>query len=764
VNPDTLTLFREVANRSSSEREEYYVRNQVSSALRGEVESLLEAGERTVDSVAGHLASAAVRALLDDPMAPAETEKRPPSRPVLQPDLIGRYRVIRLLGRGGMSDVYLARDPMLERDIAVKLIAGELDDEVARRRLVREASAAGRLRHPNIVTIFDAGEYEGRPYIAMEHVAGETLRALIQRRTAMPLRRRLELIEHACAGLAHAHRAGVVHLDIKPDNLIVDESGVLKVLDFGIARVLSSEAFATRHVVGTLRYMSPEQIAGDPLDHRSDIFSLGCSLYELLAYLPAYAGSTREIVYRIAVGPVPRLADVMPDIDPHLDAAVGRAMALDPDERFADLDEFQAELARLRVELDPDGDRPMVMPDPRLVEQSHTFAIPTPAKASGSARFKQTDEEPAAERPAAAGLRGRAIAIVAAAVLLAIAGMWWSQVRSSEERAAPPAAVAAPAPAPLPVPAPAPVTRPPDAVSAPDSEVWRRLIEGDRAAVVRLLNAVSTDGRGADGRLPYEVLAAVQKSVAQARDAATAASGAVATAAYRSAEERRAAAGRLEAGGNPVGAIGMLWQAADFYNQAVVASRATPVSVADARGGVVDKEPAVPSPSAAAPPPSSQPVPTPTPLPSSTAALPPSASQPQQQPAPRAAPPQAPPVERPVAESTRTPSEDERVLEALDRYRAAFENKNVGQLTQVYPSLSAAQVRQLRESMEDTQTYQLEIRDPRVQVQGDTATVLAILARRITPRVGTAASYENAFEFRLRRAGSSWLITAANPR
>src|SRR5687767_8905061 len=295
MDPETLSLFREVAQRSPSEREEYYAQHQTAEKVRGEVESLLQAGERTVDSFAGHLASAAVRAVLAEPIVPDPA----PPRTLLQPVVIGRYEVKRLIGRGGMSDVYLARDPLLERDIAVKLISGELDSEVGRRRLVREASAVGRLRHPNIVTIFDAGEYEGRPYIAMEYVAGETLRSLIHRRVPLPLRRRLELIEGACAGLAHAHRSGVVHLDIKPDNLIVDETGVVKVLDFGIARVLSSESIATKHVVGTLRYMSPEQIAGDSVEHRSDMFSLGCSLYELLTYTPAYAGSTREIVYRI---------------------------------------------------------------------------------------------------------------------------------------------------------------------------------------------------------------------------------------------------------------------------------------------------------------------------------------------------------------------------------------------------------------------------------------------------------------------------------
>src|SRR5687767_4617931 len=286
MDPETLSLFREVAQRSPSEREEYYAQHQTAEKVRGEVESLLQAGERTVDSFAGHLASAAVRAVLAEPIVPDPA----PPRTLLQPTAIGRYEVKRLLGRGGMADVYLARDPMLERDIAVKLIGGELDSEVGRRRLVREASAAGRLRHPNIVTIFDAGEYDGRPYIAMEYVPGETLRSLIRRRVPLPLRRRLELIEGACAGLAHAHRAGVVHLDIKPDNLMLDETGVLKVLDFGIARVLQSEALATRNLSGTLSYMSPEQIAGKPLDRRSDVFSLGCSSFELLAYWPAYRG------------------------------------------------------------------------------------------------------------------------------------------------------------------------------------------------------------------------------------------------------------------------------------------------------------------------------------------------------------------------------------------------------------------------------------------------------------------------------------------
>ena len=265
---------------------------------------------------------------------------------------IGRYQVVRLIGRGGMGEVYLARDPVLDRDVAVKLINEDVDTARSRQRLVQEARAAGRLHHPNIVTVFDAGEHEDQPFIAMEFVRGETLGRLIRRRAPMPLVRRLELIEHACAGLAHAHRAGVVHLDIKPDNLMLDETGVVKVLDFGIARVMKTDLLVTRQLGGTLRYMSPEQIDNRPLDRRSDVFSLGCALFELVTFVPAFVGSTKDIVTQISGGPVPGLREAMPGLDPRLDAIVRRAMALDPAERYGDLDELRAELAAVRANMD----------------------------------------------------------------------------------------------------------------------------------------------------------------------------------------------------------------------------------------------------------------------------------------------------------------------------------------------------------------------------------------------------------------------------
>jgi serine/threonine-protein kinase len=777
MHPDTLTLFREVANRPPSEREDYYTQHQVSDALRGEVESLLQAGERTVDSFAGHLASAAVRAILEEPSSDpqATAPAAPPPRPMLQPEVIGRYRVIRLLGRGGMSDVYLARDPMLERDLAIKLIAGGMDDEVARRRLVREASASGRLRHPNIVTIFDAGEYEGRPFIAMEYVPGHTLRSVIQRRVDLPLRRRLELIEHACAGLAHAHKLGVVHLDIKPDNLIVDESGVLKVLDFGIARILTSESMATRHILGTLRYMSPEQVAGDPLDHHSDIFSLGCSLYELLAYVPAYAGSTREIVYRIAVGPVPRLVEVMPDIDPRLDAAVSRAMALDPADRFADLEEFEAELARLRNELDPAGDRAVPMPDPRLVEQSHTIAFPTPSRGSGSTPGFRTPAARPSGSEVVAGLQagpgnqaGVATRSRWGAALVAVAGLtaagvgtWWFW--PAESPSTPPATTAA-APASTPTaPAPQPVLptpSPPANVADPSNEVWKRLASGDRQGVLRLLKTPGADGQP-PAQLAADVLATIKPTIAQVRQTAVSTPGAVPSEVFRSAEDRRTAATRLEQRGSPIGAIEMLWEAGDLYARAVTTSRPGLPPIAETQPPARESAAVTPS---SPPAPVPAPAPAPTPAPAIVPAPPPQVQSLPGDSAPRPAA-SSPVAERPpAAETPRQISPEEGIREALDRYRAAHEALDVDQLTQVYTGMSRGQADELRKNFLTLSAHVVEIRDPRIQVKGDEAIVDAMLVRRISPKVGAPATYPSQARFRLRRAARGWVITEFTAR
>ena len=252
----------------------------------------------------------------------------------------GRYRLERELGRGGMATVYLARDEELDRPVAVKILAQHLaDDEEFRARFQREARLAARLSHPNIVRVYDAGE----TFIVMEYVPGTSLADSGR----LPPARVAELGMQACAGLQHAHEAGLVHRDIKPANLLVRDDGVLKIADFGIARAAES----TRHtqagtLLGTATYLAPEQIAGADATPLSDLYALGAVLYELLTGRPPYAfSSLAELAAKQADGLVEPVCDVAPGVPTELEAAVMHALARDPRFRPASAAELGQELA-----------------------------------------------------------------------------------------------------------------------------------------------------------------------------------------------------------------------------------------------------------------------------------------------------------------------------------------------------------------------------------------------------------------------------------
>ena len=216
------------------------------------------------------------------------------------PEAIGKYTIDRFIESGGMGDVYLARDPALDRAVAIKFLREGFDNQEMRERFEREARAAGRLSHPNIVTIYEFGVFDGRPFIAMEFVRGEPLSKLIRRREAIPLVRKLEMMEGLCSGLAHAHKTGMVHRDIKPANLMVDnDGGPLKILDFGIVRMAGSGLTSHGVLVGTINYMSPEQITGrGTIDLRSDVFAVGAVLHEVFTYQRAFPGEMTDVPSR----------------------------------------------------------------------------------------------------------------------------------------------------------------------------------------------------------------------------------------------------------------------------------------------------------------------------------------------------------------------------------------------------------------------------------------------------------------------------------
>ena len=272
-----------------------------------------------------------------------------------QPTTIGRYQVVRRLGAGGMGAVYLARDPELDRQLAIKVVKDDLsDDPELRERFTREARSAARLRHHNIITVFDIGDVEGRPFIAMEFIPGESLADVIRRGVVVSIGRALGWMESLCAGLAHAHRSGIVHRDIKPGNLMVDPEGTLKIVDFGIARLGESQLTREGMLVGTANYMSPEQLLGSGADFRSDIFAVGAVCYELLTLRRAFPGTIADGLFtRICHEQPPALAQLRPDLDGSVIEIVNRALEKDPARRYQDLAVMAQHLARVRSELAP---------------------------------------------------------------------------------------------------------------------------------------------------------------------------------------------------------------------------------------------------------------------------------------------------------------------------------------------------------------------------------------------------------------------------
>jgi serine/threonine-protein kinase len=270
------------------------------------------------------------------------------------PQQIAKYHIVRRLGHGGMGAVYLGRDPDLDRPVAIKVLREPMADEELLQRFLREARATANLRHENLITIYEVGSHDQQPFIAMEYVDGTTLGEVIKRRQALPLAQKLSFIEQICAGLHHAHRVGIVHRDIKPANVMVDAHGVVRILDFGIARVANSGMTSDGALIGTLNYMSPEQMLGRPVDFRSDIFSLGAVAYELLSYHQAFPGSLDDgLLQRLPQMPPTPLASVCPGLPPGLEAIIMRALAKAPLERFSDLDDMRTAIRHVRANVDP---------------------------------------------------------------------------------------------------------------------------------------------------------------------------------------------------------------------------------------------------------------------------------------------------------------------------------------------------------------------------------------------------------------------------
>ena len=274
---------------------------------------------------------------------------------MIEPETIidGRYRVLSRLGSGGMADVYLAEDQLLGRQLAVKVLHHHFaEDQEFVERFRREASSAAGLSHPNIVAIFDRGEWNGTYYIAMEYVAGRSLKTVVREQGALDPAAAIDIVTQILRAARFAHKRGVIHRDLKPHNVILDEEGRARVTDFGIAKAGASDMTLTGSIMGTAQYLSPEQAQGLTVSGRSDLYAVGIILYELLTGSVPFDGETAVAIAFKQVSAEPRApSERQPGVPPALDAVVLRALAKDPAQRFADAEEFIAALQQARLAL-----------------------------------------------------------------------------------------------------------------------------------------------------------------------------------------------------------------------------------------------------------------------------------------------------------------------------------------------------------------------------------------------------------------------------
>ncbi len=354
-------------------------------------------------------------------------------------DQLGRYRILKRLGSGAMGDVYLAEDPQIGRHVALKTVrvedgrVKELDER--KQRLLREARAAGRLLHPNIITLFDAGEDQGILYLAFEYVEGKDLADRASDGPPLSLGEALSIVRQASEGLDYAHRQGVIHRDIKPSNLMITADGRVKIADFGIARVAdqTSDLTMTGSVVGSPHYMSPEQIRGEELDGRTDIFSLGVLLYEILCRRRPFEGETlTTLVYQILNQDPAPVATRRPDLAPRLQQLAARMLHKDRDQRFASAADVVREIVHCEREMAPQELAGSALRDdpPSDATVRMTDRPPTPPPAPSPApAAAPPPPPPAAAAPAAGGAAARKsssgarLAIIAAVVGVVLIGL-----------------------------------------------------------------------------------------------------------------------------------------------------------------------------------------------------------------------------------------------------------------------------------------------------------------------------------------------------
>ncbi|MDH5104341.1 Stk1 family PASTA domain-containing Ser/Thr kinase [Lentilactobacillus diolivorans] len=311
--------------------------------------------------------------------------------------LNGRYEIINRLGEGGMADVYLAEDLILKRKVAVKLLRLDFrDNPKAKKRFQHEAMAATELDNPHIVGIYDVDEVEGMQYLVMEYVDGEDLKQYIKDRFPIPYAEVVDIMEQICSAVSEAHRHNIIHRDLKPQNILVDKKGYIKITDFGISRAGTEDTMTqTRSIIGSIHYLSPEQIKGEMATQQSDIYSLGIILYQILTGKVPFNGDTAvSIAIKHSQEPMPSVRDFDPRIPQALENVVLRATTKDPKDRYRTVNQLADDL-NTSLDKSRANESKFIVPDERQKVDEKTRVMPFNALPSSSASANESD----AQRP-----------------------------------------------------------------------------------------------------------------------------------------------------------------------------------------------------------------------------------------------------------------------------------------------------------------------------------------------------------------------------
>ncbi len=648
---------------------------------------------------------------------------------------IGRYQLAEKLGEGGMGVVYRAYDALLERVVAIKVIGAQMDGTAEmRERFFREARAAGQLSHKNIITIHDLGEEDGHPYLAMEFLEGQDLQQRLSGPDKMSLSHKVDLAIDICDGLEYAHSHGVIHRDIKPANIFLTDHGALKILDFGLARLVSSQLTNSHTLMGTVNYMAPEQVRGERADQRSDVFSVAVVLYELFGGRKAFQGdSFASTLYKILQEVPEPLSKIDPTLPPPLVAIVDRALAKPKDERYQTMTELRTDLLGFREHFASgnttrlgSGSRPL-----GSVVRSH------PGGPGGIAPPPLSD--PAMQT----GGRWR-MPVVAAAVAAAVTAALWIGTHRAPP-ASPPTDVERPA-APVPAPPSTPATG-----SAPSASLPPPPAVSAKPAI----EPIPAPPRGPG-------VAEARAAMTQARDVARAANAPVlAAAAFGAATRTDQQAQRLFGAGRLDEATVRFYEASGLYRSAAVIAQSA-ASAAQSRPAESTVKPeskpdaTPPEPAKPAEPPAAPPQAPPvsrTPVPELGAPLPAA-------PAPPAPKPSAPAIDLPA----KSPAAEDAIRDLIAQYAAALEARSLSSLKRIWPDLRGAPEDALRREFQQTSRISVDIVEPRITVTGSTGSVSFLRRYALVTVDGQQLRTESITTMDVRRAANGWVIAGVHFR